>query len=166
MHAAWNSGAGPIRTALANSVESDLGCTSRIYFDNVTLILHNVTLKSQKPCQHNNKCDCSKTNSYKLSYSHILFKIHKLHLFCWLNFSSNKKKWIFTGLKPTCYRTNFPYTSSGYQNGAFLYIVLCVMRLTYTRDVIWFSHCAGLSRLGAGHVKFGLSLHLNPSVCF
>ena len=46
-----------IRTALANSVksvESDHGCTSRIYFynadDNVTLTLFNVTLTSQKPC--------------------------------------------------------------------------------------------------------------------
>ena len=28
-----------------DSVESDLGCTSRIYFDNVTLRLHNVTLR-------------------------------------------------------------------------------------------------------------------------
>ena len=44
-----------------NSVESDLGCTLRIYFDNVTQMLHNVT---QKPCQHNNNCDCSKTNGY------------------------------------------------------------------------------------------------------
>ena len=44
------------------SVESDLGCTLRIYFDNVMLTLHNVTLTSQKPCQHNNRCDCSKTN--------------------------------------------------------------------------------------------------------
>ena len=42
-----------------NSVESDRGCTSRIYFDNAG---DNVTLTSQKPCQHNNKCDCSKTN--------------------------------------------------------------------------------------------------------
>ena len=37
----------------ANSVESDLGCTSRIYFDNVgdnvTLTLYNATLTSQKP---------------------------------------------------------------------------------------------------------------------
>ena len=37
-----------------NSVESDHGCTSRIYFDkvgdNVTLTLYNVTLTSQKPC--------------------------------------------------------------------------------------------------------------------
>ena len=44
-----------IGTASANSVESDLGCTSRIYFDNVKLTLHNVMLTSQKPCQHNNK---------------------------------------------------------------------------------------------------------------
>ena len=55
----------PTGTALANSMESDLGCTLRIYFDNVTLMLHNVTLTSQKPCQHKNKCDCSKTNGYK-----------------------------------------------------------------------------------------------------
>ena len=37
-----------------NSVESDHGCTSGIYFDNagdaVTLTLYNVTLTSQKPC--------------------------------------------------------------------------------------------------------------------
>ena len=32
-------------------MESDDGCTSRIYFDNVTLTLHNVTLASQKPCE-------------------------------------------------------------------------------------------------------------------
>ena len=39
---------GPIGTASQNSVESDHGCTSRIYFDNtgdyVTLALENVTL--------------------------------------------------------------------------------------------------------------------------
>ena len=37
-----------------NSVESEHGRTSRLYFDNaganVTLTLHNVTLTSQKPC--------------------------------------------------------------------------------------------------------------------
>ena len=37
-----------------NSMESDQGCTSRIYFDNagdnVTLTLYNVTLTSQKLC--------------------------------------------------------------------------------------------------------------------
>ena len=43
-----------------NSVESEFGCTSGIYFDNVTPT-------SQKRCQHNNKCDCSKTNVYKWS---------------------------------------------------------------------------------------------------
>ena len=31
-----------IGTASVNSVELDLGCTSRIYFDNVTLTLHNM----------------------------------------------------------------------------------------------------------------------------
>ena len=41
----------------ANSVKSDLGCTSRLYFDNVTLTSHNVTLTSQKPCQYNNKLE-------------------------------------------------------------------------------------------------------------
>ena len=50
----------------ANSAESDHECTSRIFFDNagenVTLTLYNVTLASQKPYLHNNKCDCSKTN--------------------------------------------------------------------------------------------------------
>ena len=37
-----------------NSVESDQGCTTRIYFnnagDNMTLTLYNVTLTSRKPC--------------------------------------------------------------------------------------------------------------------
>ena len=56
-----------IRTALANFVESNLGCTSRIYFDNVTLTLHNVTLTSHKQYHHNNKYDCNKTNVYKYS---------------------------------------------------------------------------------------------------
>ena len=46
-----------IGAALANSVKSDLRFTWRVYFDKVTPT-------SQKPCQHNNKCDWSKTNSY------------------------------------------------------------------------------------------------------
>ena len=50
----------PIGTVSANSVELDLGCTSIIYFDNVTLTLHNVTLRSQKPCQHS-KCAAKQT---------------------------------------------------------------------------------------------------------
>ena len=46
-----------IRNASANSLESDLRCTPRVYFDIVT---------SQKPCQYNNKFDCSKTNGYNI----------------------------------------------------------------------------------------------------
>ena len=53
-------------TASANSVESDLGCTSRIYFDNVMLSLHSVTLTSQKPFRYNNNVDCSETNGYNI----------------------------------------------------------------------------------------------------
>ena len=49
----------PIGTASANSVESDLECTSRLYFDNLT---------SQKPCQYNNKSDCSETNCYNIQH--------------------------------------------------------------------------------------------------
>ena len=36
-----------------------LVCTWRVYFDNVTLTLQNVTLASQKPYQYNNKFDCN-----------------------------------------------------------------------------------------------------------
>ena len=46
-----------LRPIPRNSVESDRGCTSRIYFDNagdnVTLMLLSVTLTSQKPCLRN-----------------------------------------------------------------------------------------------------------------
>ena len=42
------------RPILRNSIESDHGCTSRIYFnkagDNMTLMLYNMRLTSQKPC--------------------------------------------------------------------------------------------------------------------
>ena len=55
----------PIGTASANSMESDLGCMSRVYFDNVTLLSHNWMLTSQKPCQYNNKFGCSDTNGHK-----------------------------------------------------------------------------------------------------
>ena len=48
-----------IGTGSANSLELDLGCTSRVYLDNVTLT-------SKKPCQHNNQFDCSETNGYNI----------------------------------------------------------------------------------------------------
>ena len=53
-----------IGTALANSVESDLGCTSRVYYDNVALSSHKVPMTSEIPCQYNNKFNCSETNGY------------------------------------------------------------------------------------------------------
>ena len=94
----------PIGTASVNSVGSDLECTSRIYFDYVALTLHNVPLTSRKPCQYNNKCDCSKTNGHK-NFNEVyvvvfsIWKIHKLHSFCLLKFSGSKK-WILIGLNP------------------------------------------------------------------
>ena len=48
-----------IGTDLTNYVESDLGYISRFNFDNMTLM-------SQEPCQHNNKCDCRETNGYNI----------------------------------------------------------------------------------------------------
>ena len=42
-----------------------------VYFDNVTLTSYNVMLTSQKPCQDNDKFDCSKTNGYKIQQDAI-----------------------------------------------------------------------------------------------
>ena len=75
-----------IRTASANSVKSDLGCTSRVYFVNVTLTSHNRTLMSQKPCQYNNRSNCSKANGYNIpqdiaiSYWKTLNFIYSVHV--------------------------------------------------------------------------------------
>ena len=104
------------------NVESDHGCTSRNYFDtagdNLTLALYNVMLTSQKPCLHNNKCDCSKTKglneAIKYCYSDILLKRHKLHSFRLINSSFRIIRIIdFNRAEPTCYRTNFPYAHTG-----------------------------------------------------
>ena len=59
--------------ASANSVESDLGCTLTVYFDNVTLL-------SQRPCQHNNKSDClqhSTINVLEMKMLQMTFVIKK-----------------------------------------------------------------------------------------
>ena len=53
----------------------------------------------------------------------------------------------FNRAEPTCYKTYFPYASSGLQNGAFRYIILRVMHLTYTRSMIQFSNRGGLSQM-------------------
>ena len=53
----------------------------------------------------------------------------------------------FHRAEPTCFITNFPYSSSALQNGPFLFIVLRVMSLMYTQGLIQFSNCAGLSLL-------------------
>ena len=53
-----------IGTASANSVESDLRCTSRVYLDNVTLTSHNVTLTSQKPSQYNSNSETKSYNTF------------------------------------------------------------------------------------------------------
>ena len=57
-----------IGTASANSVESDLGCTPRVYFDYVMLTSHYVMVTSQKPFQCNDKFDCSETNGYNIRH--------------------------------------------------------------------------------------------------
>ena len=102
------SATGAIRTASANSMESDLGCTTRVYFDSVTLKSHNETLtsqKMQKPRQYNNKIDWGVTNGsnipqyaikeeMKYPYRYLIEKKqHKLHLF------------YFNSAEPICYRT-------------------------------------------------------------
>ena len=80
--------------------------------------------------------------SIKYRYSDIKLKKLKFHS-CWFNFSDNNKN--RNRAEPTCYWTNFPYASFGWQNGAFWYIVLRVMLLTCTRAMIRFSNCGGLS---------------------
>ena len=37
----------------------------------MTLTSHNMMLMSQKPCQYNNKFDCSETNGYDISQDAI-----------------------------------------------------------------------------------------------
>ena len=100
-----------------NYMESDLGCTSRIYFDNVTLTVYNVTLTSQTPCQCNNKFDCSETNGYNIP-QYDIFSIKYLYSDILLNKNLNfiyavDRIMDYNRAEPTCYRTNFLYASSG-----------------------------------------------------
>ena len=43
-----------------------LKCHLQFAADNIFNILHNMMLTSQKPCQYNNKFDCSETNGYNI----------------------------------------------------------------------------------------------------
>ena len=49
---------------------------------------------------------------------------------------------------------------SGLQNGDFSYIVLRVMRFTYTRGFICFSNWAGLSRVYIWHTRSSILTHI------
>ena len=123
-------------------------------------------------------CDCSKTISlnevhvFSIKYccynSDILLKNNNINFID----SAGLTFWIirifdFNRAEPTCHRTNFPYASSGYQNGAFWYIVLRIMLLTYTRAMIRFSNCCGLSQMDETvsllHNGVCLIKHLNLS---
>ena len=54
----------------------------------------------------------------------------------------------FNRAEPAYYKTNFLCAISG-ENGAFWYIVLRIMLLTYTRAKIRFSNRGGLSQMGS-----------------
>ena len=64
----------------------------------------------------------------------------------------------FKRAESTCYRPNFPYAGSSEQNGAFSYIVLLVMHITYTRGLIGFSNCA---RLFEKNLAMSMTITLN-----
>ena len=110
----------------------------------------NVTLTSQKPCQHNNKFEWLQHSTINVikrrCFRDILWKKKNF------NYPADKTFWLiritdFNRAEPTCYWTNFHCAISGEQNGAFWYIVLHIMLLTYTWAMIWFSNCGGLSRM-------------------
>ena len=132
-----------------------------------------VTLTSRKPCQHNNKFECSVTFSTKRHRKEMIKAIFNVVLL----FNRKKKHKLFFcslygtfKLVPSCRlapwhsvkRADFcpfyllmtcPYNSQcrgenqSKQDGAFWYIILRVMLLTYIRAMIRFSNCGGLSRM-------------------
>ena len=69
-------------------IESDLGCTSRVYFDNVTLSRHRNdanTIKSVNAAkQRVINITINEVNVFSIiyGYSDILLKKQNLHLFC------------------------------------------------------------------------------------
>ena len=102
-----------VGTASTNAVESDLRCTSSIYFDNVTLSLHNVTLTVQLG-QYNNKFNCSETNGYNIPQMKFQVFFKKISLLLYfieknpINFIYSVERIMdFNRAEPTCYRTFF-----------------------------------------------------------
>ena len=85
------------------SVKSDLGCTSRIYLDNVTPT-------SQKPCEHTIKsviaAKQTARNEVYVFYSDILLNFIKLFFILLIKLLDLNRA------EPTCYRTSIPYGSS------------------------------------------------------
>ena len=67
----------------------------------------------------------------------------------------------FSSAEPACYRTNFHCAISGEQNGAFSYIVLRIMLLTYSPAMIQFSNCGGVCRMQLEYACSITLLHLD-----
>ena len=104
----------------------------RIYFDNVMLTLHHantiISVIAAKQTVMNEVYGVFSSIKYRYS--------HKLHYSADLTFRVIRKM-DFNRAEPTCYRTNFPYSSSGKQNKAFSYIVLLGLHLKFV--IGWFS---------------------------
>ena len=113
-----------------HGIRPRIGCTARIYIDNVMLTLHNVTLTSQKSYKHNNSVITSKQTvrnevyvvvvvvvfSIKYCHSDILLKKNPVNFIYAVDKTFRVIKIIimdFNRSEPICYRTNFPYANSG-----------------------------------------------------
>ena len=100
-------------TASADCMESDLGCTSRVYFDNVTLTLwkpcqYQVQLQRNKRSKHSTRCfkRClgvfNKISLQRYFIEKNIYLIYSVDRF--MNFNRTE---------PKCYRADIPYAGSG-----------------------------------------------------
>ena len=121
-------------------MESDLGCTSRL-----SLIMWRWCYIMWRCCHRNHDNTITSVIAEKQTvinevYVLVIFywKIHKLHLFCWLNFSVIRKKCILIRLNPHATELIFltPVPANKMELFHTEYIILCIMCLTYTRDLI------------------------------
>ena len=103
----------PIGTASANS-ESDLGCTSRTFFDNgginVMLTLYNVTLRHRNHVNTITSVIAAKQTVINEAY--VIEKYITSYILLIKHFQIIRMI-DFNRAEPTCYRTYFPYASSG-----------------------------------------------------